>query len=111
MMFSVFGMSFLSGFFCHSLVSSNKRLVRQVPDPDSETFSEPRVVPDSPGSIFALEAEIAKRIRQGEASDLSPGETGTVLNGLAGSLGLGLAGEAINDIIGAKLPFKDERTE
>ena len=76
-----------------------------------------------PDSTLLLEAEIAKRIRQGETTDLNPVQTRTVLGGLAGSrdplvglVGLGLSDtlarrKLINDIYRGRLPLKDERTE
>merc|ERR1711892_656060 len=123
-MLSVYGIYLMLFLVSHLYArgTPNRRVLRQIPDPDSETFSQP--ASDLPGlgsdSSFALEAEIAKRIRQGEGSDLNAAETGAVLTGLAGSLnplvGLGLQGtlatrKAINDIIGTKLPVNNVRNK
>jgi len=91
--------------FCSVYILPLSRTARQIPDPDSETFTEPPSIPVAvaPGlgadSTLLLEAEIAKRIRQGESSDLSPVETNTVLRGLAGSR------EVIRKLAGARDPI------
>merc|ERR1711892_49709 len=123
-MLSVYGIYLMLFLASHLYArgTPNRRVLRQIPDPDSETFSQPASdLPDlGSDSSFALEAEIAKRIRQGEGSDLNAAETGAVLTGLAGSLnplvGLGLQGTlatrtAINDIIGTKLPVNNDRNK
>ena len=107
-MFFLLCCSFTRGSSNHII----ERIPRQVPDPDSESIPQQDL-----GSTFALEAEIAKRIRQGETSNLSPAETGTVLKGLATSLDpLGLGAtlarrKVVNDILGGTVPLDDDRNQ
>merc|ERR1712106_656780 len=77
----VFGVFFLFGYLCqsgHSLpnVTKHERNVRQFQDPDSETFSGGGREEVTPGKALnptlIQEAALARKIRLGEANELSP---------------------------------------
>ena len=82
------------------LFISIKFCQNQGTEPEAETFTQETDL----GPTFLLEAEIAKRIKQGERSDLSPVEREVVLKGLTGAAVLERRKTLLNELIGGRLP-------